>query len=162
RVSIKDVAREAGVSVGTVCQVLRGNPAYSRETCERVHQVARQLRYRPNLAARALVSGQTHFLTLVTTGGLILNEFVFADLVEAVVQTAAEHGYDIIIHTPRSTEEEESLLLTTERSDGILFFLPDARNALLETMCRSRFPMVALLSRLEEPHQSYVVADDTQ
>ena len=59
RVSIKDVAREAGVSVTTVSHALNGKGRLNPDTRERVRSVARQLGYTPNPAARSLVSGRT-------------------------------------------------------------------------------------------------------
>ena len=57
--SIRDVAREAGVSVTTVSHALNGKGRLNPETRERVREVADRLGYRPNPAARSLVSGRT-------------------------------------------------------------------------------------------------------
>jgi len=59
RVSIKDVAREAGVSVTTVSHALNGKGRLSETTRDHVQEVADRLGYRPNPAARSLVSGRT-------------------------------------------------------------------------------------------------------
>ena len=59
RVSIRDVAREAGVSVTTVSHALNDKGRLNPETRRRVRDVADALGYRPNPAARSLVSGRT-------------------------------------------------------------------------------------------------------
>ena len=64
-VTMKDIALELGVSIGTVSKVLRDHPDISPETRERVRKRMRELNYRPNLAARALVTGRTHTVGLV-------------------------------------------------------------------------------------------------
>ena len=67
RVSIKDVAREAGVSVTTVSHALNGKGRLNPDTRERVRSVARQLGYTPNPAARSLVSGRTGLIAVMAS-----------------------------------------------------------------------------------------------
>ena len=67
RVSIKDVAREAGVSVTTVSHALNGKGRLNPETRERVREVARKLGYSPNPAARSLVSGRTGLIAVMAS-----------------------------------------------------------------------------------------------
>ena len=70
RVSMLDIARKAGVSRSTVSFVLNGREdiALSKQTRDRVWDAARELGYRPNLVARALVSGRTQLIELWTFG----------------------------------------------------------------------------------------------
>ena len=65
RVSIRDVAREAGVSVTTVSHALNGKGRLNAETRKRVREVADRLGYRPNPAARSLVSGHTGLIAAI-------------------------------------------------------------------------------------------------
>jgi len=67
RVSIKDVAREAGVSVTTVSHALNGKGRLSDETRRRVAEVADRMHYRPNPAARSLVSGRTRLIAAMAS-----------------------------------------------------------------------------------------------
>lgn len=67
RVSIRDVAREAGVSVTTVSHALNGKGRLNPETRRRVLEVAEQLGYRPNPAARSLVSGRTGLIAAMAS-----------------------------------------------------------------------------------------------
>lgn len=60
--TIKDVAKEAGVSVATVSQVINNSPKASRASIEIVNSAMQKLGYRPNAAARALVSQSTQTL----------------------------------------------------------------------------------------------------
>ena len=64
-VRLKDVAAKAGLSIGTISQVLhRNDPRYSDTTKEYVRQVATELGYRPNLAAQALCTGRSHAIAV--------------------------------------------------------------------------------------------------
>src|SRR4029450_6603446 len=65
RISIKDVAREAGVSVTTVSHALNDKGRLNPETRARVREVADRLGYRPNPAARSLVSGKTGVIAVM-------------------------------------------------------------------------------------------------
>ncbi|MBP7548438.1 MAG: LacI family DNA-binding transcriptional regulator, partial [Corallincola sp.] len=56
-ITIKDVAKAAGVAVSTVSKVMSDSPTISRETKERVRQLMTELGYHPNRAARALAQG---------------------------------------------------------------------------------------------------------
>ena len=64
-VTMKDIARDLQVSIGTVSKVLRDHPDISPEMKGRVRKRMEELNYRPNLAARALVTGRTHSIGLV-------------------------------------------------------------------------------------------------
>ena len=63
--SIGDVAKRAGVSLGTASRAINGNPAVSPQLRERVLAAAAELDYRPNALARALRSSRTHSLGLI-------------------------------------------------------------------------------------------------
>ena len=58
--TIKDVAREAGVSVATVSRVMNGHAAVTPETRERIQRIATELRFMPSSAARSLITRRTH------------------------------------------------------------------------------------------------------
>jgi len=62
---MKDIARDLGVSVVTISKVLRNHPDVGDETRERVLARVKELDYRPNLAARSLVTGRTYLVGLV-------------------------------------------------------------------------------------------------
>ena len=62
---MKDIARDLGVSVITISKVLRNHPDVGDATRERVLARVKELDYRPNLAARSLVTGRTYLVGLV-------------------------------------------------------------------------------------------------
>ena len=63
--TMKDIARDLGVSVVTVSKVLRNHQDIGDETRKRVLQRVKELNYSPNLAARGLVTGKTYLVGLV-------------------------------------------------------------------------------------------------
>src|SRR5512135_397353 len=92
-VTIKDVAREAAVSVGTASQALRDSPAVREATRRRVLAVSKRLRYQPSALARGLVTRRTHTVGLLISD--IANPF-FIRAVRAVEDVAQENGYNVI------------------------------------------------------------------
>ena len=64
-VRMKDIAKDLGVSVITISKVLRDHPDIGDNTRERVLARIKELDYRPNLAARSLVTGRTYLVGLV-------------------------------------------------------------------------------------------------
>ncbi len=107
RVSIKDVAREAGVSTTTVSYVLnqKTGETISAETTERVWQAVRTLNYVPNLNARSLTSRRTNLIGVVIPQTEPGKEFMFAnpfygELLSAIEYTARRSGYHLLLSGP--------------------------------------------------------------
>ena len=93
-VTIKDIARELGVSVSTVSRALQNHPDISESTKELVRECARKLHYKPNLMASNLRTSKN------TTIGVIipeLNHHFFASILDGIEQTANDLGYSILI-----------------------------------------------------------------
>jgi LacI family transcriptional regulator len=67
RATIRDVAAQAGVSIGTASKALNGQGKLRAETRARVAEVARQLGFSPNVLARGLLAGRTYTVGLITT-----------------------------------------------------------------------------------------------
>ena len=64
-VTIKDIAKQAGVSVSTTSRALNDNPRISAETRERVKKIAAELGYQPNYTARNLTRGESNMVGLI-------------------------------------------------------------------------------------------------
>ncbi|MBC8992491.1 LacI family DNA-binding transcriptional regulator, partial [Micromonospora chalcea] len=85
-----DVARLAGVSHQTVSRVLNGHPNVREQTRLRVQAAITELGYRPNRAARALVTGRSQVIGVVAQNTTLYGP---ASLLAALEQTAAEAGF---------------------------------------------------------------------
>ena len=102
RVSIRDVAREAGVSVTTVSHALNDKGRLHPETRARVREVAQRLGYRPNPAARSLVSGHTGLIAVLASlpSGVHadIGDFgYFADMMGGATGVAVAHDVAIVV-----------------------------------------------------------------
>lgn len=118
-VTIRAVAKVAGVSISTVSRALSAPETVAPATRERVEQVVRELGYRPNRAASGLITGRTNCLGLVVPD--LANPF-FADVCKGVQERARLAGYSVFI---ADTDEDASLEVELVRSlakqvDGII------------------------------------------
>ena len=96
RITLRDVAREAGVSVATASRVLNDSPSVSPETREDVLRVFAKLEFAPDPLARALNAGGTN-----TVGAVIptINHAIFAAFLEALEARLDANGYRLLIAT---------------------------------------------------------------
>ncbi len=120
QVRLKDIARDLGVSVVTVSKVLRNHSDIGPETRERVLRRIRELNYRPNLAARALITGRSYTMGLVVPD--LLHSF-FAQVAKALSAAIRQKGYSLIIASSQEDPElevQEIDHLLTHRVDAIL------------------------------------------
>jgi len=142
---MKDIARELGVSVMTISKVLRGHPDVGEETRERVLTRVKELDYRPNLAARSLVTGRTYLIGLVVPD--LLHPF-FAEIAKSLSDVLRKSGYYLIVS---SSEEDPDL-----EEQEINHLLARRLDTLIIASCRST---VDLFFRLEKQQTPYVLID---
>jgi len=147
-ITIKDLARLCGVSVGTVDRALRDREGISRATRERILATAREHGYKPNIVARALKTRRTWDVGLIVHD--LENEF-FAELVNAIQETAWKKGYFIQIAVSRRDPERERTALehmAGRNVDGILLF-PTSVDPGFDSFLRSLGrPVVTIANRV--------------
>jgi LacI family transcriptional regulator len=142
--TIKRIAKEAGVSISTVSNVLNQNiDQMSEDTLMRVQEVIQRLKYRPNQIARGLVTRRT------ATLGLILAEIetpLFLQAITSVERDARSAGYGLLLLHARDVQEEhEALVLVLEKQvDGIIFLSTSERkdDVHLHVLHEARVPVV--------------------
>ena len=142
---MKDIARDLGVSVITISKVLRNHPDVGDETRERVLARVKELDYRPNLAARSLVTGRTYLVGLVVPD--LLHPF-FAEIAKSLSEALRESGYYLIVSSSDEDpdlEEQEINQLLARRLDTLII-----------ASCRST---VELFFRIEKQKTPYVLID---
>lgn len=144
--TIKEVAKQAGVSVGTVSNVLSGCVRVSPLLMERVREVIRELDYHPNHVARSLKVKQTKMLGIVIPD--ITNPF-FPQIVRGAEDAAWKNSYVLVTYnTDDRTEREKQVLsvLRSRRVDGILLALASdtTDTSHLTNMIAAGIPIVCL------------------
>lgn len=147
-VTIKDVARAAGVGVVSVSRALNDQPGVSDETRERIRETARQLDYRPNRHARFLKLSTSRTIALMMKG--ITNPF-FQQMLETMETAARERDYLLsVIKVPHYADEvEEAIKLVQEDAIAGVIFL--GGNVTHENNLLAQLPVPFVLSTISQP-----------
>lgn len=126
RPTIRDVARQAGVSHQTVSRVINSSEDVTLETRERVEAAIAELDYHPNAIARSMARGQTHTLACISPN---LTDYTFASIIEGAEIEARRLGYFLLSSSARDAESFQELideLVGHRRVDGLLVMNPYA------------------------------------
>jgi len=118
--TIVDVAHKAGVSIATVSRVIHGSTLVHPTTRARVEQAMAELGYTPNVVARGLVTRRTQAIGLVITS---LADPFFPPIVQAIEETALDHGYSVFLCTSSNDPAREIAVvrqLRERRVDAII------------------------------------------
>ena len=124
RPTIRDVARQAGVSHQTVSRVINGSEGVLPETRALVDAAIEQMGYRPNAIARSMARGQTHTLACISPN---LTDFTFASVIEGAEVEARQHEYFMLSSSasdPETFRELVDELVGHRRVDGLIVINP--------------------------------------
>src|SRR5882724_4574562 len=159
--TIKEVAKQAKVSVGTVSNELSGSPRVSSGIRDRVTAAIAALDYHPNHIARSLKTRQTNLLGMVISD--ITNPF-FTQLARGAEDAALKHGYLLVAsNTDDQLEREKRVLavLRSRRVDGILLVVAPNGGDMehIRRVIASKIPIVCLDRVPEDLSVSAVTTD---
>jgi LacI family transcriptional regulator len=146
--TIRDVARESGVSVATVSYVLNDGPRPVREETRRqVLAAMDRLGYHPNGLARALARRRVHTLGVLfgrVEPAIVTNEY-FTGILQGVMTEAAARGYNVTLFTrPWEDAARSAPLLNDGRTDGALVIAPLKGTDVVEGLARLDLPLVVV------------------
>ncbi len=138
RATIKDIARELGVSIATISRALSKDQKVSalvtEETRKRVLQKAAELDYSPNLLAQGFVTGKTDTLGLLTHH---ISREMSANQIAHIMTAAKRHDYEIVVGMPTEefprTEDDQIKDIKKLLSRGVDGLLIDARSVVVES-----------------------------
>lgn len=159
--SVRDVASLAGVSVGTVSNVLNARPSVSPSVAERVHAAIAELGYVPNAAARQLRAGQSRTLALVVLD--VTNPF-FAEVARGAEDRAAESGYVVLVGSTQQDAERESAYIDQfrqQRVAGVALALAPGGTA-VDDLRAAGIPAVQVGATTSDPDLPSVSVDDVR
>lgn len=146
--TIKDIAAACNVSVGTVDRALNNRGQIKEETKNKILQVAKELDYHPNLAARGLVTGSTNTIGVVCIN--LSNNF-FSLLIEEIETIAKENGFFInliLTHNDLQREMEGIQYLARRKVDGLIIFPIGTGTEYEEKLKKLNIPIVTLYNRI--------------
>ncbi|MFG1604008.1 LacI family DNA-binding transcriptional regulator [Actinoplanes sp. NPDC049265] len=144
--TIRDVARASGVHISTVSRTFSAPHLVNAATRSRVQACAEQLGYRPNRAARALITGRTFNIGLIVAD--IANPF-FPPLIKAAESQARRHDHHIFVADTNEDPlvEEDLVRALAKQVDGVLLCGPRLSDRLIEQLSRE-VPLVVVNRRI--------------
>lgn len=159
--TIKDIAKELGLSATAVSRALNNRGGISEETRQKVIEVAKKLNYKPNIVAKSLKLNKTKTIGVVVADS---SQYFFAKVIKGIENTATKEGYNIILcNTDSDAEKEKKAInvLINKRIDGIVL----ASSMLTKTehiryLNDTGVPYIFLIRRSEYEGADYVVNDN--
>ena len=165
RPTIRDVAREAGVSYATVSRVLNGREWVSPEAIRAVREAIARTGYTANQHARSLATGKSGSIAFLLTEPqhLLFEDPNFSILLRGVAQALSDRELTLILMVAGTTDERHRAVayLGGGHVDGVLLVSPHSGDPLLSKLVQAEIPIVACGRVLGYEHAiSSVSADD--
>ena len=163
--TIRDVAREAGVSRGTVSRVLNGAVYVSPSSLELVNSAISRTGYVANKHARSLAGGRSNTMAFLLTepGHLLFEDPNFATLLRGAAQALSERDITLVLVMASTPAERRRTLtyLANGHVDGVLAVSSHAGDPLVADLLKAGVPVVACGRPLgQKGPVGYVAADD--
>lgn len=163
-ITIKDIAKAAGVSPTTVSNVIHGNAGrVSAQTVEIIHKTIAEMGYVPNLSARSLVSSTSRIIGVINhivpqeSGGFFQDPFSGA-LLTGIEQTLRQSGYYLMVRTVKTATELLNLLANWN-IDGLIF-IGVFPQELYQAIKRTRTPFLLIDSYINDPEPLQLRLED--
>lgn len=156
--TIRDVARQAGVSHQTVSRVINGSSDVLPETRAVVEAAIDELGYRPSAIARSMARGSTHTLATISPN---LTDYTFASVVEGAELEARQHNYFVLSSSASDSQAFHELvdeLVGHRRVDGLIVINPYADERFLHVP--KNFPVVFVGARSHDEEVCSISLDD--
>lgn len=165
KVSLSDIAREAGVSTALVSYVLSGKEKEGRvglEIARKIRNIASDLNYQPNLLAKSLRDGRTYTIGLIIAD--ISNPF-FANIAREVEDESRRNGYTVIIGSSDEDADKAYDLMTVlvnRQVDGFIIVSSENSERLVQHLQSIRMPFVLLDRHFPELDTDFVVTNNAK
>ena len=161
-VTLKDVAKAAGVSYATVSRALSGSPQTGSDTRERIIKLCDEMGYTTNYVARSMVMKKTDLIGLVVPS--VDNQFM-SEMAYHAEMSARTHGYNIMLcNSGPDLKQEKTVvkLLLGRQVDGILIVPQGPQTYENIRAYTDQVPTVFVSENLRDQPQSYVTVDNSR
>ena len=160
-VTIKEVAKKAGVSVATVSRVFNASGPVGAETAKRVREVASALRYVPHSGARSLITSKTHCIGVVLPD--LYGDF-FSELIRGMDQRAQQRGFHLLLSSAHNgkREVEGAMRAMRGRVDALIAMSPHLDEELLIANLPATVPVSLVSSRVQHERYDSLVIDNAK
>ncbi|WP_102107932.1 LacI family DNA-binding transcriptional regulator [Oceaniglobus roseus] len=162
RVTSLEVARRAGVSQSAVSRVFTPGASVSKATREKVHRAAEELGYRPNVLARAMITGRSRIIGLVVA--YLDNQF-YPHAVEALSVALQREGYHVLVFMSAPTVgdvEDVMKEILDYQVDGLVLASVSLSSVLAKRCHESGIPVVLFNREQDDARMCSVTTDNRQ
>lgn len=161
-VTIKDIARELGVSPSTVSRALKDHPDISASTKLQVRELVEKLKYRPNAVALSLRSRKSYTIAVIVPA--IVHHF-FSSVISGIDAVANEAGYNVMIFQSNEMYEREVKIagaIASNQAEGVLVSVSKTSKNFkhLRELMEDGLPLVFFDRACEEIEADKVIVDD--
>ncbi|MFC6334509.1 LacI family DNA-binding transcriptional regulator [Paenibacillus septentrionalis] len=165
-VTIKDIAKAAGVSPSTVSRVISNHDRISSATSSKVKRIMEEMGYHPNIMAKSLVSKTTKTLAIMLPRPAeeLFKDFFFGELLRGILTHSTIAGYDMLLTaatSPMDEKETVSRLVFGRRVDGVILLSSRVSDPLISMLDKQQFPTV-LIGRTDEQAGILSVDNDNE
>ena len=148
KVTIKDVAKDAGVSPSTVSRVVSNTGKISQETCKRVYDSIEKLGYSPNHNARSLVNKSNDTIAVIVDRSpkSLLNTY-FTDILIYIAEEMSRYNKELLLIFVENNEEEKDrikYLIETNRIEGVIKLSVKRKDLAIDYLANNDIPTVVI------------------
>ncbi|MEK3883238.1 LacI family DNA-binding transcriptional regulator [Paenibacillus sp. PL2-23] len=165
--TIKDIAREAKVSISTVSFALNGTAPVAEETKKRIMEAVKKLNYVPSSTARSLVTSKTYTICLFIpnpksnifkfVGNTLLN-----DMLQGIGEVIDEQNYNLLLSWDQASSSHSKMesLAGAKTVDGFLIFSPTDQMEPISFLIQHHFPFVFMGPQMDNLTMNTVNVDN--
>ena len=159
-VTIKDIAREAGVSHATVSRALNGNPAIPEKTAIAIRELAIEMGYLPSAAARGLKTNRSKVLGVIVSR---IDNPYFGEIVQGIEDALQGSGYSIFMASSHQDYAQEKNIIKAfgeHRVDGVIIGSISFNREHVELLKKYDIPIVVINNQSPRVYHNSIAHDD--
>jgi DNA-binding LacI/PurR family transcriptional regulator len=159
-ITIKDVAKQAGVSHSTVSRALHGSSLISDETVDRIRQIAGEMGYFPSAAARSLKTNRSRALGVIVSN---IDDPFFSEILQGIEEGAQERSYSLLMAASQRDPEREQAIVRDMRErqvDGLIICSASFSAGQQRKLLEFDIPIVMVNNHAAEEYRYSIYHDD--
>ncbi len=158
--TIKDIAKQAGVSHATVSRALHHSPLISEDTTQRIQKIALELNYHPSFAARSLKTNRSQALGVIVSH---IDDPFFSEILQGIDDISQMNGYSLFIAASQHDPARERAIVQTMREhrvDGVILCSPRFTREQSDQLHSYDIPIVAINNQAIDDYPYSIYHDD--
>ncbi|WJE17686.1 LacI family DNA-binding transcriptional regulator [Halobacillus sp. ACCC02827] len=165
--TIRDIAKMAGVSPATVSKIINNYGGISDSTRQKVFKIIEDTKYQPTFSAKSLATKKSNLIGLIYAGKINVDfkHPFFNEVVNSFKKTVGALGYDLLLFSNEKIYEGESKYLERCKHfhvDGCLIIAGDEIEDAVHEIAASDIPCIGIDLKLEGPRSSYIMTDNAK